>query len=42
MRTDFFAAVFPAINHWFEEAVEGTGDEFSVIYNFITIFVNKV
>ena len=42
MKTHFFTTVFPTINHWFEEAVVGTGDEFSIIYIFITLFVNKV
>ena len=28
MRIHFFTAVFPAINHWFDEAVKETGDEF--------------
>ena len=37
MRTHYFTAVFTAINHWFEEAVVETGDEFSIIYIFITL-----
>ena len=40
-RTHFFTVVFPAINHWFEETVEVTGGEFSIIYIFINLFVNK-
>ena len=32
MRTYIFTTFLPAVNHWFEEAVLGTGDEFSVIY----------
>ena len=42
MRTHFFTAVFPAINRWFEEVVVETGDEFSITYIFITLFVNNV
>ena len=42
MRSHFFIAVFPTINHWFEEAAVGTGDDFSIIYILITLFVNKV
>ena len=42
LRTHFFTVVFPAINHWFEETVVETGDEFSIIYIFINFFVNKV
>ena len=42
LRTHFFTVVFLAINHWFEETVEETGDEFSIIYIFINLFVNKV
>ena len=42
MRTHFFTVVLPAIKHWFEEAVEETGDEFSIIDIFITLFVNNV
>ena len=42
MKTHFFTTVFPTINHWFEEAVVEIGDEFSIIYIFITLFVNKV
>ena len=42
MRTHFFTKVFPTINHWFEEAVVATGDEFSIIYVFVTLFVNKL
>ena len=41
-RTHVFTAVFPAINHWFEKTVVETGDEFSIIYIFINLFVNKV
>ena len=41
LRTHFFTVVFPAINHWFEETVVETGDEFSTIYIFINLFVNK-
>ena len=40
LKTDSFAEVFPAKNHWFEENVEEIGDESSII--FITLFVNKV
>ena len=42
MKTHFFPVVFPARNHWFEEAVVKTGDEFSIIYIFITFVVNNV
>ena len=43
MITGFFTAVFLAINHWFwVAAVAEAGDEFSIIYNFITIFGNNV
>ena len=42
MRTHFFTAVFPAINHWFGVVALETGDDFSIICNFITIFVNRV
>ena len=41
MGTHFFTAAFPAINHWFGLVAE-TGDEFSMIYIFITIFINRV
>ena len=41
MRTHFFTAVFSAINHSFKEAVVETGDKFSIIYIFITLFVNN-
>ena len=41
LRTHIFAAVFLAINRWFEEAVVETGDEFSIIYIFINLFVNN-
>ena len=34
--------VFQAINHWFGVAVIETGDEFSIIYVFITIFANNI
>ena len=37
-----FTADFPAINRWFEEADVETDDEFSIIYIFITLFVNNV
>ena len=40
MRTHFFPAVFPAINHWFEEAVVETGGKFSIIYIFINLVNN--
>ena len=42
LRTHLFTAAFPSIDHWFEETVVETGDKFSVIYIFITLFVNKV
>ena len=42
LRTHFFIVVFPAINHRFEETVVETGDEFSIIFIFINVFVNKV
>ena len=42
MKTHFLTAVFPAINHWFEEDAVEIGDEFSMIYIFITLFVNNV
>ena len=42
LRTYFFTVVFSAINHWFEETVVETRDEFSIIYIFIKLFVNKV
>ena len=42
LRTHFFTAVFPAINHCFEEAVVVTGEEFSIIHIFITFFANDV
>ena len=42
MRTHFFTAVFSAINHCFEEALAENGEEFSVIYNFVTLFANNV
>ena len=42
MRTYFFTAVFPAINHWFEEAVVEIGDAFSIIYIFTTRFVKNL
>ena len=42
LKTHSFTEVFPAINHWFEENVEEIGDESSIIYIFITPFVNKV
>ena len=37
-----FAAVFPAINHYFEEAVVEIGEKFSVIHNVITLFANNL
>ena len=40
MRTQFFTAVFPVINHWFEESVVETGHEFSITYIFIALFAN--
>ena len=33
---------FPAIDHYFEETVVETGGEFSIIYIFITLFVNDM
>ena len=42
MRTHIFTAVFPAINHWSEEPVVKSGDELSIIYIFITLFVNNM
>ena len=42
MRTYLYTAVFPAIIDWFEETILGTGDEFSIIFIFMTLFVNKV
>ena len=42
LSTHLFTAVFPAINHWFDKTVVETGDEFSIIYIFKTLFVNKV
>ena len=36
MKTHLLTVVFPAISHWFEETVVETGDEFSLIYIFIT------
>ena len=42
MRTHFFTAAFCALIHWYEEAVVGIGDEFSIIYIFITLFANDV
>ena len=41
MRTHFFTAVFSAINHCFEEALAENGEEFSVIYYFVTLFANN-
>ena len=38
LRTHLLTAVFPAINYWFEETTVETGDEFSIIYSFITVF----
>ena len=35
MRTHFFTAVFPTINHWFEEAVVGTGNNLSIVFLWI-------
>ena len=40
MRTRLLTAVFPAINHWLEEGVVETRVEFSIMYIFITLFVN--
>ena len=40
LRTHLFTAAFPSIDHWFEETVVETGDKFSIIYIFITLFVN--
>ena len=42
MRTHFFTAVFPAINHWFRVVALEMAGEFSIIYVFITIFMNRV
>lgn len=42
MTTHFFTAAFSAINHWFGAAVVKTSDGFSIIYNFIIIFVKRV
>ena len=42
MKTYFFTAVFSEINHCFDEAVAENGEEFSVIYNFVTLFANNV
>ena len=42
MRSHFFAAVFPTISHWFKKAVVETAAGFSIIYIFITLFVNNV
>ena len=42
MRTHFFTAVSSAINRLFQEAVVETGDKFSIIYIFITLFVDNV
>ena len=39
--THFFTVAFPVINHWFG-LTSGECDEFSIIYVFITIFVNNV
>ena len=41
-KDSLFTVVFPARNRWFEEAVVETGDELSIIYIFITIFVNNM
>ena len=38
----FYTTVYPAIDHWFEEAVVETGDEFSIVYIFKTFFVSNV
>ena len=40
MWTHFYTTVYPAIDHWFEEAVVETGDEFSIVYIFKTFFVS--
>ena len=37
-----FTAIFPAINHWFGAAAVRTGNDFSIIYIFIIIFMNRV
>ena len=42
MTTHFFTAVFPPMDHFFEESAVETGDEFSTIYIFMTLFVNNV
>ena len=42
MKTHIFTVGFLARNYWFEEAVVEIGDEFSIIYIFITLFVNNV
>ena len=42
MSTHFFTAVFSAVNHSFKGAVVETGDKFSIIYIFITLFVNNM
>ena len=42
MTTHFFTAVFPPIDHFFEESAVETGHEFSTIYIFMTLFVNNV
>ena len=41
LRTHLFTVAFPAINHWFEETVVETGDEFYIIYIFAILFENK-
>ena len=42
MWTHFYTTVYPATDHWFEEAVVETGDEFSIVYIFKTFFVSNV
>ena len=42
MTIHFFTAVFPPMDHCFEESAIETGDEFSTIYIFMTLFVNNV
>ena len=34
--------VFPTINHFFSVAIVETGDEFSIIYIFVTVFGNNI
>ena len=42
MRTHFFTVVLPVRNHLPGLEIVATGDEFSIIYIFIAIFVNRV